>query len=335
MSEQKLHIVSFSTNEIKYNPNLLIKLYLEKNKHLLLKSTLISTIFSIKFPNQEKDTKVMFCSILNASREYIGIKDVNCYILYIDLESEKSKSKFELILNYAMEYFDFSKKLYVYGLLDKTKGKTKINKEDIIEYVEELYIPYEYKEINIKEIKEICDSFTEIFNYSLLHPINRKIKNKVIKEEKEQIKEQPEKNKVDAKDEQQKIYDEFGNISLKVVLLGESGVGKSSIISRLIDGIFEDNVPNNLCARYVTKIMEFPKFKNKKIAFDIWDTAGQTKFRALSKIFFIDAKAIILVYDITKKKSFEEIINYWIPQINSSATKNPSKFIYKKLIFLI
>ena len=333
MSEQKLHIVSFSTNEIKYNPNLLIKLYLEKNNYSLIKSTLISTIFSMKFPNQEKDTKVMFCSILNASREYIGIKDVNCYILYIDLESEKSKSKFELILNYAMEYFDFSKKLYVYGLLDKTKGKTKINKEDIIEYVEELYIPYEYKEINIKEIKEICDSFTEIFNYSLLHPINIKIKNKVIKKDKKEIKEQPEKNKVDEKDEPQKIYGEFGNTPLKVVLLGESGVGKSSIISRLINGIFEDNIPNTSGATYVSKIMEFPKFQNKTIAFDIWDTAGQTKYRDLSKFFFIDAKVIILVYDITNKKSFDEIIDHWMPQINSLATKNPSKFVYINYYF--
>ena len=333
MSEQKLHIVSFSTNEIKYNPNLLIKLYLEKNKYSLLKSTLISTIFSMKFPNQEKDTKIMFCSILNVSREYLGIKDVNCYVLYIDLESEKSKSKFELILNYAMEYFDFSKKLYVYGLIDKTKGKTKINKEDIIEYVEELYIPYEYKEINIKEIKEICESFTEIFNYSLLHPINIKIKNKVIKEEKEQIKEQPEKNKVDVKDEPQKIYDEFGNISLKIVFLGESGVGKSSIISRFINGIFEDNIPNTSGATYVSKIMEFPKFQNKTITFDLWDTAGQTKYRDLSKFFFIDAKVIILVYDITNKKSFDEIIDHWMPQINSLATKNPSKFVYINYYF--
>ena len=333
MSEQKLHIVSFSTNEIKYNPNFLIKLYLEKNNYSLIKSTLISTIFSMKFPKQEKDTKVMFCSILNVSREYLGIKDVNCYILYIDLESEKSKSKFELILNYAMEYFDFSKKLYVYGLLDKTKGKTKINKEDIIEYVEELYIPYEYKEINIKEIKEICDSFTEIFNYSLLHPINRKIKNKVIKKDKKEIKEQPEKNKVDEKEEPQKIYGEFGNTPLKVVLLGESGVGKSSIISRLINGIFEDNIPNTSGATYVSKIMEFPKFQNKTITFDIWDTAGQTKYRDLSKFFFIDAKVIILVYDITNKKSFDEIIDHWMPQINSLATKNPSKFVYINYYF--
>ena len=61
-----------------------------------------------------------------------------------------------------MEYFDFSKKLYVYGLLDKTKGKTKINKEDIIEYVEELYIPYEYKEINIYSIQKMSKEDSEI-----------------------------------------------------------------------------------------------------------------------------------------------------------------------------
>ena len=55
----------------------------------------------------------------------------------------------------------------------------------------------------------------------------------------------------------QKIYDEFGNISLKVVLLQESGIGKSSIISRLLDGIFEDNIQNTLSVRYIIKIMEF------------------------------------------------------------------------------
>ena len=43
--------------------------------------------------NGEKDTKVMFCYIHNIPRKYLGIKDVNCYILYVDLESEKYKSK--------------------------------------------------------------------------------------------------------------------------------------------------------------------------------------------------------------------------------------------------
>ena len=66
----------------------------------------------------------------------------------------KNLNQISKILNYAMEYFDFSKKLYVYGLFDKTKGKVKINKEDIIEYVDVLYIPYEYKEINIKKLKK-------------------------------------------------------------------------------------------------------------------------------------------------------------------------------------
>ena len=323
MSEQKLHIVSFSTNEYKYNPNFLIKLYLEKNKHLIIKKTPLATIFSTKFPDQEKETKIMFCSILNVSKEYIGIKDVNCYALFIDLESENSKSRFESILNYAMEYFDFSKKLYIFGLLDKSRGKVKIKKEVIMEYVDELYIPYEYKEINIREIKDILDIFTEIFNYSLLHPI-RRIKKIIYKEK---IKEQSEKYKIKEKKEEIKLFDESGNAFLKVVLVGESGVGKSSIISQYTNGKFNKEIPISNTAQFVAKSVEFPKFNNKKIRFELWDTPGQVKYRSLTKVFYKDANAILLVYDITKKESFEEIIDHWMPEINEFASKDASKLL--------
>ena len=59
--------------------------------------------------------------------------------------------------------------------------------------------------------------------------------------------------------------------------------------------------------------------------FDLWDTAGQEQYRSLTMIFYKDAKIILLVYDITRKETFEEIKKYWYYQVKESAPKNISK----------
>ena len=98
--------------------------------------------------------------------------------------------------------------------------------------------------------------------------------------------------------------------TLKVVLLGEAGVGKTCIISQFISGVFDPDTISSLSAQFITKTLDF-KDINKTIKFEIWDTAGQERFRSLAKIFYKDAKVIILVYDITSKKSFEELKSFW------------------------
>lgn len=106
--------------------------------------------------------------------------------------------------------------------------------------------------------------------------------------------------------------------SLKVVLLGESGVGKTSIISQLMEQEFNDEQTSTTGATFSTKTMVFD---NKGICFEIWDTAGQEKYRALTKMFYKDAGAAILVYDITRQASFEELKNYWANQVRENAPK--------------
>ena len=110
--------------------------------------------------------------------------------------------------------------------------------------------------------------------------------------------------------------------SVKAVLLGESGVGKTCIIARFINNTFENNIMSTTGASYAGKTMTFDEFQGKCIKFEIWDTAGQEKYRALTKIFYKDAKVAILVYDITRKDSFDEIKNYWYNQIKESAPKD-------------
>ena len=101
--------------------------------------------------------------------------------------------------------------------------------------------------------------------------------------------------------------------TVKVVLLGEAGVGKTCIISQFISGVFDPDTISSLSAQFITKNMELKNIK-KVIKFDIWDTAGQERFRALAKIFYKDAKVICLVYDITSKKTFEELKEFWYEQ---------------------
>ena len=110
--------------------------------------------------------------------------------------------------------------------------------------------------------------------------------------------------------------------SVKAVLLGESGVGKTCIIARFINNTFENNIMSTTGASYAGKTMSFDEFGGKCIKFEIWDTAGQEKYRALTKIFYKDAGVAILVYDITRKESFDEIKDYWYNQIKECAPKN-------------
>ena len=109
--------------------------------------------------------------------------------------------------------------------------------------------------------------------------------------------------------------------SCKVVLLGDSGVGKTCIISRYISGAFDQNSPSTNGASYASKIINFEDL-NKTISLDIWDTAGQEKYKSLTKFFYKDAAVAILVYDTTHKESFENMTKYWYEQLQEFGSKN-------------
>ena len=116
---------------------------------------------------------------------------------------------------------------------------------------------------------------------------------------------------------------ENGNTkSVKAVLLGESGVGKTCIIARFINNTFENNIMSTTGASYAGKTMAFEEFGGQCIKFEIWDTAGQEKYRSLTKIFYKDAAVAILVYDITRKESYEELKNYWYNQLKECSPSN-------------
>lgn len=109
--------------------------------------------------------------------------------------------------------------------------------------------------------------------------------------------------------------------SCKVVLLGESGVGKTCIISRYVNNTYDEKSETTNGASYASKIIDLEQY-NQSLRFDIWDTAGQEKYRSLTKFFYKDAAIAVLVYDITRRESFEEVRKYWYEQLKTCGEKN-------------
>ena len=91
---------------------------------------------------------------------------------------------------------------------------------------------------------------------------------------------------------------------LKVILVGNSGVGKTNLINVLTGRKFEQSIMTTTISTYVEKKMEMG---NKKYNLEIWDTAGQEKFHSLTKLFIKESRIVLFVYDITDKNSFNEI----------------------------
>ena len=106
---------------------------------------------------------------------------------------------------------------------------------------------------------------------------------------------------------------------IKVILVGMSGTGKTNIINSLTGQQFTENSFTTTTSSFVDKYMSV---KNKKYRLEIWDTAGQEKFRSLTKIFIKDAKIVIFVYDITTKKSFEEV-DFWVKTVKDILGTEP------------
>ena len=104
--------------------------------------------------------------------------------------------------------------------------------------------------------------------------------------------------------------EENGN---KVIFIGETFVGKTNLIKVSIGKPFEPNSDATWSASYVPKEFEY---NNQKYIFNLWDTIGQEKYRALTKIFFKGAIIAVIVYDITKKRTFNAI-EYWYEELKN------------------
>jgi small GTP-binding protein len=123
------------------------------------------------------------------------------------------------------------------------------------------------------------------------------------------------------------------NGEYKLILIGNAGVGKTSIFRKLSTGQFTET---NISTIGVEKKTFFIDILNKKkqqenVSVILFDTAGQEKFRAITKNYFRGSDGILLIYDITEKNSFEQV-EAWIDSIKESIGKEAES---KYIIFLI
>ena len=105
------------------------------------------------------------------------------------------------------------------------------------------------------------------------------------------------------------MKNENEEIALKVILLGESGVGKTSLINAAIGMDFDSKFTPTISSSYVIK--KFIK-NNKTYNLNIWDTEGQEIYKSCTKLFIKNTKIVIFVYSIDNKESFENLKSYWV-----------------------
>jgi small GTP-binding protein len=104
----------------------------------------------------------------------------------------------------------------------------------------------------------------------------------------------------------------------KLVLLGESSVGKSSLVLRFVKGQFHEFQESTIGAAFLTQTVQID---DTTVKFEIWDTAGQERYHSLAPMYYRGAQAAIVTYDLTNKETFQKAQN-WIKELQRQASPN-------------
>ena len=168
--QNTIQIVAFSTNvdssqiQVPYE---MIKIFLKYHDHTLLKKKDgLALAFTANLSNNQNSlTKIMICTALDLSREYNGIKEVNCYLIFIDLENKDSKNQLNLIIEYFLKNCNLLKRIYIIGIFSSYTENLKksIDEKKINEMMAEAKInKFSYKELDVEDSDKVSDAILEI-----------------------------------------------------------------------------------------------------------------------------------------------------------------------------
>ena len=112
--------------------------------------------------------------------------------------------------------------------------------------------------------------------------------------------------------------EESYDILLKLVMIGDSGVGKTNILSRYINNEFSSITKATVGVEFFSTLI---KKNNKLIKLQIWDTAGQERYKSITSAYYKGAKGAFVVYDITKMKTFKNL-DKWITELKANGNED-------------
>merc|ERR1719203_1151386 len=104
----------------------------------------------------------------------------------------------------------------------------------------------------------------------------------------------------------------------KILMIGDAGVGKSSMLLRFTDDSFDDHIQSTIGVDFKVKHMDV---NDKRVKLTIWDTAGQERFRTLTSSYYRGAQGVVMVYDVTRRESFENL-EQWLKEVKVYCPNN-------------
>ena len=119
----------------------------------------------------------------------------------------------------------------------------------------------------------------------------------------------------------EEVYPEIA----KLILVGQTGTGKTAIYNRLIFESFYEGTNATIVTSKTTKTITLES--GEEFTIEVWDTAGQEKYSSLNKKFYQNAVFVLLIYSIIDRNSLDELSNYWINEIKNNCPEYSSKLI--------
>jgi len=116
--------------------------------------------------------------------------------------------------------------------------------------------------------------------------------------------------------------DQVPDALFKIIIIGDSGVGKSCFLLQFTEGDFKEDHNVTIGVEYGAKVLSVA---GKNIKLQIWDTAGQESFRAITRTFYRNANGVILMYDLTRVESFNSLVD-WLKEVKQNS--DPDVAIY-------
>jgi Ras-related protein Rab-2A len=126
------------------------------------------------------------------------------------------------------------------------------------------------------------------------------------------------------------MAEEHPDMIFKVIIIGDSGVGKSCFFMQFTEGDFKDDHNVTIGVEYGARLLNVG---NKLVKLELWDTAGQEAFRAITRSFYRNANGVVLMYDLTRLESFENLED-WLREVKTNSASDISVLLVGNMLDL-